>query len=46
MFGLTEIWGVDVGSTAIKAVKLVKVKGQVVISDFDLVDVEEFEGFE
>ncbi len=46
MFGLKEIWGLDLGSSTIKAVKLVKVKGQVVISDCDLLEVEEIEGFD
>jgi type IV pilus assembly protein PilM len=46
LFGLKEIWGIDLGSSAIKVVKLVKVKGQVVITDFELLKVEEIEGYE
>lgn len=46
MFKLNEIWGIDIGSYALKAVKLVKIKGQIVISDFDIIDVEEIEGYE
>ncbi|MFH1708973.1 MAG: type IV pilus assembly protein PilM [Planctomycetota bacterium] len=46
MFGLTEIWSIDIGASAIKAMKLVKIKNQVVVADYDTVDIADFEGFE
>jgi len=46
LLGLKEIWGIDLGTSSVKAVKLVKAKGHVIVTDFDILDVEEIEGYE
>lgn len=46
MLGIKEIWGIDLGTSTVKAVKLVKAKGHVIVTDFDILEVEEIEGYE
>lgn len=35
----TTVWGLDIGNSAVKAVKVVKVGGEAVIVDFDIIDI-------